>query len=143
MGKKERIEVKSFLGATTDCLKHHIQPSIPKKPDRFVIHCSTNNLNSDDTPKKIVNDIIQLGEVIKTEKKNDAVVSGICPRKDRFNQKASDVNQLLAGKCGEYGSDYIPHNINTSLHLNRHGLHLNRKGIYEIICNFKDYFNNG
>ena len=38
--KKERIEVKAFPGTTTNCLKHHIQPSIPKKPDRFVIHCA-------------------------------------------------------------------------------------------------------
>ena len=83
-----------------------------------------------------------LGKLLK-RKKNDAV-SGICPRRDCFNQNANDVNQLLAGKCGENGSDYIPHNnINTRLHLNRDGLHLNRKGIYQISCNFKDYFNNG
>ena len=83
-----------------------------------------------------------LGKLLK-RKKND-VVSGICPHRDCFNQNANDVNQLLAGKCGENGSDYIPHNnINTRLHLNRDGLHLNRKGIYQISCNFKDYFNNG
>ena len=64
-----------------------------------------------------------LGKLLK-RKKND-VVSGICPRRDCFNQNANDVNQLLAGKCGENGSDYIPHNnINTRLHLNRDGLHL-------------------
>ena len=39
--KKQRIEVKAFPGATTNCLKHHIQPSILKKSDRFVIHCGT------------------------------------------------------------------------------------------------------
>ena len=84
-----------------------------------------------------------LGNLLK-RKKNNVVVSGICPRRDCFNQKANDVNQLLAGKCGENGSDYIPHNnINARLHLNRDGLHLNRKGIYQISCNFKDYFNNG
>ena len=82
-----------------------------------------------------------LGKLLK-RKKND-VVSGICPRRDCFNQNANDVNQLLAGKCGENGSDYIPHNnINTRLHLNRDGLHLNRKGIYQISCSSKDYFNN-
>ena len=57
--KKERIEVKAFPGATTNCLKHHVQPSISEKHDRFVIHCGTNNLNSEDTSKKIANDIIQ------------------------------------------------------------------------------------
>ena len=40
----------------------------------------------------------------------------ISPRKDRFNQKANELNQLFAGKFGENGFDYIPHNnINTRL----------------------------
>ena len=134
--KKERIEVKAFPGATTNCLKHHVQPSISEKHDRFVIHCGTNNLNSEDTSKKIANDIIQGWKVVKMEKSN-VVISGIWPRRDRFNQ-------LLAGKCGENNFDCIPHhNIDTRLHLNRDGLHINRKGTYQISCNFKDYFNNG
>ena len=141
--KKERIEVKAFPAATTNCLTHYIQPSIPNTPDRFEIHCGTNNLNSEDSPEKITNDITQLGKVVKTGK-NDVVISGICLREDHFNQKANKVNQLLAGKCGENGSDYIHrNNINTRLHLNRDGLYLNRKGIYQISYNFKDYFKNG
>ena len=59
----------AFPGVTTNFLKHHIQLSIPKKLDRFVIHCGTNNLNFDDAPEKIANNIIQLGKVVKTEKK--------------------------------------------------------------------------
>ena len=142
MKKKEQIAVKASPEATTICLKHNIQPSILKEPERFVIRCGTNNSHSEDTPKKIAN-IIQLGKVVKTEK-NNVVISGICPCRDRFNQKANEVNQLLAGKCGENSFDYIPHNnINTSLHLNRDGLNLNRKGIYQISCDFKDYFDNG
>ena len=52
-----------------------------------MIHCGTNNLNSDDTHEKVSSDINHLGKVVKTEK-DDAAVSGICPRRDRFNQKA-------------------------------------------------------
>ena len=127
--EKERIEVKAFPGATKNCLKHHIQPSIPKKSDRLVIHCGSNNLKSEVNRKKTVNDIIQLGKVVKTEI-NDVVVPGICPRRNRFNQKSNNVNKLLAGKYGENGFDYIPHyNINIRLHLNRDGLHINRKVI--------------
>ena len=81
-------------------------------------------------------------KVVKTGK-NDVVASGIYPRRDRFNQKANDVNQLFTRKCGENGFDYISHNnVNTRLHLNRDGLHLNRKDMYQISCNFKDYFHN-
>ena len=32
-------------------------------------HYGTNNVNSEDAPEQIVNDIIQLGKVVKTEKK--------------------------------------------------------------------------
>ena len=136
-------EVKAFPRATTKCLKHYIQTIILKKPDRFLVHCDANNLNSHDTPEKIANDILQLGKVVKTEK-NDVVASGICQRRNCFNQKANDVNQFLPGKCGENGFDYIPHNdINTKLHLNRDGLHLNRKGVHQISCSLKYYFNNG
>ena len=67
--KEERIEVMAFPGATMNCLRHHIQPSIPKKPDRFMIHCGTNNLNSEDRPEKIANDIIQLGKAVKMQKR--------------------------------------------------------------------------
>ena len=99
-----------------------------------MIYCETNNLNSDDTPEKIANDIIQLDSL---------VVSGICPSRDRFNQKANDANQLLAGKYGENDFDSIPYNyINTRLHLDRDGIHLNRNGIYQISYSFREYFNN-
>ena len=44
----------------------------------------------------------------------------MCPRRDRFIQKANEVNQSLAGKCGENGFNHIPHsNINTRLQLSR------------------------
>ena len=65
--KKERIE--AFLGATLNCLKHHIKPSITKTPDRFVIHRGTNSLDSESTPEKIVNDITDLRNAVKIKKK--------------------------------------------------------------------------
>ena len=64
--KKERIE--AFLGATLNCLKHHIKPSITKTPDRFVIHRGTNSLDSESTPEKIVNDITDLRNAVKMKK---------------------------------------------------------------------------
>ena len=76
-----------------------------------MIHCGTNDSVSENTPEKIANDIIQLGKFAKMEK-NDVVISGICPRRDRFNQIANEMNQLLTGICGENGFDYIPHNNN-------------------------------
>ena len=79
------IKVKAFPGPVTN-LKHNTQPNITEKPDRFVIQCGANNFYSEDTPEKIASAIIQLGKIVKTEKK-DGVISGICRRIDRFNEK--------------------------------------------------------
>ena len=58
-------------------------------------------------------------------KKNESVIYGICPGRDLFNQKSYEVNQLLVGKYGENGFNYIAYNnITTRLHYNRDGLHL-------------------
>ena len=93
--------------------------------------------------KKLRKIFSSLGKLLK-QKKNDVVASGICQRRNCFNQKANDVNQFLPGKCGENGFDYIPHNdINTKLHLNRDGLHLNGKDVHQISCSLQYYFNNG
>ena len=79
-----------------------------------MIHCGTNNLDSESTPVEIVNDITDLGNAVKMKKKTKKnkriCYSQICPRKDHFNQKAYEVNQLLAGKYGENSFNYIPHN---------------------------------
>ena len=94
---KERLEVKAFPGATTNCLKHLIQPGIPKKTVRMQIHCQAKNSNSKDTWKIIASDIIQLWKVAETENEN-VVISEICPHRDRFHKKSYELNQLLAGK---------------------------------------------
>ena len=36
--REERIIVKSFPGATSNCMKHYITPSLNKKPDCVIFH---------------------------------------------------------------------------------------------------------
>ena len=38
------ISVKSFPGATIDCMNHYIQPTLKRNPDKVVIHIGTNDL---------------------------------------------------------------------------------------------------
>lgn len=40
----QMIVVKSFPGATADCMKDYIKPTIKKKPNAIVIHTGTNDL---------------------------------------------------------------------------------------------------
>ena len=43
---QEKIFVKSFSGATTDCMNSHACPTIKRNPKRIILHCGTNDLRS-------------------------------------------------------------------------------------------------
>ena len=58
---------------------------------------------------------------IKIEKPS-ANISGIIPRSDNQNNKASEVNQELLRMCKEANFDYIDHkNVNPRTHLKKVG----------------------
>ena len=65
-------------------------------------------------------------------------ISGIIPRRDRHNQKAKQVNDILKYSCVEEKIPFISHHgINPRLHLNGRGLHLNDKGSSRLANNFR------
>ena len=45
--------VQSFLGAKVQCMDDYKKPSIRDKPDQFIIHVGTNDLNSEISSKSI------------------------------------------------------------------------------------------
>ena len=67
-------------------------------PDLVLIHAGTNSLNSAQTPLEIADDIINLASAIKAED-NNVVISSIIRRGDALNNKANEVNKILAEKC--------------------------------------------
>ena len=80
----------------------------------------------------------------KRHKKNTRTVSvsGIVPRNDNFNNKASDVNDELVKMCREAQLDFIAHkNINPRAGLNtsRSRLHLHRNASDKIGKNFVNF----
>ena len=65
-------------------------------------------------------------------------------RKDRFNNKAEEVNENLKDKCEEHILQLIPHhNINPFRHTNAKGLHLNHYGDKQLTRNFTSFIENG
>ena len=77
----EKIYVKTFPGATTECLKDYVKPTMKYNPDFVILHTGTNDLKSNKSSEEISDDIIKLALDIKTDQ-NDIVVGGILARND-------------------------------------------------------------
>ena len=40
----QKIFLETYKGANTDAIKHHVRPSLSRKPDRIILHMGTNDL---------------------------------------------------------------------------------------------------
>ena len=79
-------------------MNHYKKPTQEKLPAQIILLVGTNTLSSDEEPKDIANDIIQLVESVKTDV-NKVAVSSILPRKDESNNKPKEVNTHLQDIC--------------------------------------------
>ena len=123
-----QIFVKSFSGATVDCMNSHVCPTIKWDPGRIILHCGTNDLRSKATPKEIAEEITDLGNSMKTNE-NKVIISGLVPRGDQWHNKAMEVNKFLKQLCVSQDFYFIDNtNIQAEHHLNRSRIHLNREG---------------
>ena len=74
----------------------------------IIIHVVANDSSSDKGPKDIANDIVQLAKSVKTDT-NKVTVFSILPRKDKFNNKAKEVNTYLQDICFSHNLLLITH----------------------------------
>ena len=103
------------------------QPSREYENDLIILHCGTNDLKTNPA-KNISDDIISLAKSLKTER-NDVMISGVIPRRDKLNDKGKEVNRLLSTWCFQNNFNFIDHsNIDIQKHLNYSGIHLNFNG---------------
>ena len=124
----ERIFVKSFSGATVDCMNSQVCPTIKRDPGKVILHCGTNDLRSKATPKDIAEEIVDLGKSLKTNV-NKVMISGLVPTGDLLHNKDMEVNIFLKQLCISQDFYYIDNtNIQAEYHLNRSRIHLNREG---------------
>ena len=139
LNNNHHLVFRSFGGAKTQCMEDYIKPTIKLSPNQMIIHCGTNNLPSNEEPKTIADNIINLAKKPKSHG-HKAAISGIIPRRDRHNQKAKQVNDILKQSCvGENILFISHHGINPSLHLNGLGLHLNDKRFSHLANNFRNF----
>ena len=105
-----------------------VKPTVQDfNPNHIILHCETDDLNSERTASQIARSIIELALSLKS-KDNKISVSLIVPRNDNLNNKASEVNCRLVHMCAERNIPYIDHtnSIQPENHLNESKLHFNR-----------------
>ena len=66
-------------------------------PRRIVIHCSTNDISSGTAPNEVAEEIVDLATNLKSHE-NEVFVSSIVARGDRWNERVSQVNNVLKAK---------------------------------------------
>ena len=135
--------VKHFSGAKTEDMNYYIKPTQEKQPVQIIIHFDTNDLRGNKNSDEITNEIVEFENSIKTGE-NNVVVSSIVSRKDRFNNKAKEINENLKDICEEHNLQLMQHhNINPLRHINAKGLHLNNYGDKQLTRNFTSFIENG
>lgn len=135
-GNNNRVVVKTFPGASTNCMKSYVKPTTEKNPDGIILHCGTNDLRANSNPEELSLHIVNLALSLKTDT-NSVIVSGITARKDKLSEKVKAVNDILKHECGRRNLGFIDNsNIDADTHLNRSRLHLNVRGTNILGNNF-------
>ena len=140
---KKCVVVKHFSGAKIKDMKHYVKPTQEEQPAQIIIHVGTNYLSGNKNSDEIGNKIVEFANSIKTIE-NNVVVSSIASGKDRFNNKAKEINENLKDKCEEHNLQLIQHhNINPFRHTNAKVLHLNNYGDKQLTRTFTSLIENG
>ena len=92
---RNRIAVKSISETKTAGMKHHIKGCLTENvPNKIVIHCGTNDLRSQQTPREIAEKFVALGKEAK-QSVDRVFISNLTVRGDAFNEKENKVNDEL------------------------------------------------
>ena len=79
--------MRIFPGATTPCIIDYMKPWIRAKPNHFVLHVGTNDLNLSKPPDEIAEAIIDLASELKSEKSDVSISSAITRADEKGNKK--------------------------------------------------------
>ena len=118
-------------------MKDYVKPCIREKnPDNVIFHFGRNELSSELPPERIAKSIIGVAKNTQSDSRIVSI-SGIVPRNDNFNIKATEVNKELSKMCDKEKLLFLSHsNINPKIHLNKSKLHLSRNGYEKLGKNF-------
>ena len=121
-------------------MKDYVKPCIyEKNPDYVIFLAETNELNSKLPPERITKLIV---DAAKNSQSDSRIVSisGIAPRYNNFNIKATEVNKEFSKMGDKEKLLFLRYsNINLKIHLNKNKLHLNRNGYKTLGKNFVNF----
>ena len=125
------VKVRLFNSAKVRCMYDHAKSTVRDfDPDHIILHCGTNDLNSDRTSRQTAREIIELALSLKPDNSKISI-SLLTPRSDKLNKKASEVNNCLINMCSHRNIAYIDHFSSIQQnHINENKVLLNR---YETI----------
>ena len=135
MSSGEKVFVRCFPGAKTECMNDYIKPSLKYNPDVVVLHVGTNDLRGTKTPEEIGEDILTIARKIKTPN-NEVIIRSVIFRNDSLNKKGRNVNKCLKLKCDQTFVVFCDNSNISGNCLNGGGLHLNPKGTITLANNF-------
>ena len=122
--KNNKVVTKEFSGTTTDDMKSFQQPTISNDSKCIVLNCSTNDLKQSTSVVEIGEKILELAAFCKLNR-NNILISGIVPRRDKLKGKATQVNKFLKNECSKRNICFInSSNINPRYHCDQSGIHL-------------------
>ena len=122
--------VRSFPGATTQCMDDYVKPSIRAQPDHFIGHVGTNDLISDSTPTEFARNIFNMPGRLKSDTCH-VTISELIIRMDNpdLDKKRTEVNTHLKKMCKEKSIFLFDHGKRIKAnHLNSSKIHLDRRG---------------
>ena len=105
-----KVYVRSFLGAKVKCMRDYVKLSLRENdPKNVILHVGTNDLNSELSPDRIANSIVDVAKNIQSDTRKVSI-SRIVPRNDNFNNKAMEVNKELSKMCNTEKLLFLEHN---------------------------------
>ena len=118
-------------------MHNHAKPTVRDfDTDYIILHCGTNDLNSDRTSSQIAREIIDLPPSLNSDKIKISI-SPLTPRNGKLNNKASEVNNGLINICSHRNIAYMDHsNSIQQNHINESKVHLNRNGTINFANTF-------
>lgn len=138
----EKVNIKTFPGATINDMNHYVQPTMKKQPKLVILHVGTNDVQRKE-PEEITDEMKSLCQGIVSQSLSKIAISEIIKRQDPIiNIKIDKTNTLLAKLCSKFKWQFIRHaNIDVTK-LNASGLHLNSQGTALLAKNLIEFLKN-
>ena len=129
---KRLAEFRPFNSAKVRCMYDHAKPTVRDfDPDHILLHCGTNDLNSNRTSVQIAREIIDLALSLKFDENKIPILLLTSPG-DKLNNQASEVNNRFIDMCSHRNIAFTDHSSSIQQnHINESKVHLNR---YETIA---------